>query len=202
MEAFVNNIRLLLIYKFLEVLARISRRIEFQKKVMSSGQTWQIAPFTVPRFVLACSVLRACRKIIYAISKERSEIRSSIDCVFLTAEGDTCVIYLPTTTKLEHSFNSWIVISHYNGFNVDKDGYMALDLLLGMPFQKHEGLVLADSMLFWSKLALFSLASALPRYVHLNGLAIVLLKYSTNARTLSFRSFDGIKAGPPEQLPD
>jgi len=34
---------------------------------------------------------------------------------------------------------------------------MALDLLLGMPLQKQEGLILADSMLFWLKLALFSL---------------------------------------------
>ena len=31
---------------------------------------------------------------------------------------------------------------------------MALDLLLGMPFQPQEGLIHADSMLFWSKLAL------------------------------------------------
>ena len=34
---------------------------------------------------------------------------------------------------------------------------LALDLLLGMPLQLKDGLILADSMLFWSKLALFSL---------------------------------------------
>src|SRR5512137_332439 len=34
---------------------------------------------------------------------------------------------------------------------------LALDLLLDMPLQLPDGLILADSMLFWSKLALFSL---------------------------------------------
>ena len=34
---------------------------------------------------------------------------------------------------------------------------LALDLLLDMPLQLQDGLILADSMLFWSKLALFSL---------------------------------------------
>jgi len=34
---------------------------------------------------------------------------------------------------------------------------LALDLLLGMPLQLPDGLILADSMRFWSKLALFSL---------------------------------------------
>ena len=34
---------------------------------------------------------------------------------------------------------------------------LALDLLLGVPLQLKDGFILADSMLFWSKLALFSI---------------------------------------------